>query len=256
MSKQGYTITFGNSHIDSNLQKGYKYEEIKEISESLKNKGFCCEFVDLNQRPTDVGCCFLIWHNFLTEVFSKEFEKKLLEEQNNIEYDKIVHSSGRVFLNNVRRYQMEFYEGKSVKGSIEQTSKKNWIESPLLKQTKDILPKYFGDLSKDLYGDSNFYFDLYGKSGMGFHQDTGRNLVFLLRLGDFSLGTMWSRIDKSIDEVRTFDLSSGTLLLMSENATGCGFDVKKEDCLLHCAGLKQSFKKYAKIRNNIIKKFK
>lgn len=131
----------------------------------------------------------------------------------------------------------------------------DWKQVPLLKKVYDDIALWSPKLL-NLRGDANLYPNLNGKlaSGVGLHRDEYRNVVVLLRLGNFKLAFQRFRTtitnDKKIvikEKATIFDLNSGSLTIMSDVATGCSKNSSENNVLKHMAGSLEFIKEKTKL---------
>ena len=161
---------------------------------------------------------------------------KMYFEQKSLPFDKKALMRGRV-VNKRARWNSCFAptsqepDIKNGKGTVI-----GFDRVPVLNKLRKSFKTYFGNKTKDLMGEMNYYYDL-NECGIGFHGDAERRIVVCARLaGSMSMHFQWFYKFKPIGKRIKFTLNHGDIYAMSEKATG--FDWKKSSYLTlrHAAG--------------------
>jgi predicted NAD-dependent protein-ADP-ribosyltransferase YbiA (DUF1768 family) len=252
------TITFGEvaeNHAGmeqigkmKELGGGLNLKDFKKAKEKFENMGFECIIYDLIKEgnvsditPVPESAYVLLVKKgikaFLPENMSiTNINKEVLKR----EWDKKAFMKGRV-VNKIARHNLNYadyeqepdYENK--KGRVV-----NFKDAPILENIRNELPDFFGNKTKKLYAEGNFYYDL-DKCGIGFHGDGERRIVIAVRLGDKGIPFhyQWFQKSKPIGKRIIIDLEPGDLYAMSEIAVGTNWLKKNIPTLRHATGCKK-----------------
>lgn len=252
-----WTITFSESvenhagmqKIGKIAKEGYSLKEFKDFAIACEAKGFKTEEINLEKNlPDDLK-------NTQTEasVFIVRGGIKMLLENDPILYeaflkevkdtekmvDKKAWMKGKV-VNKKARYNL-CYGNESQKADYE--AKKGTVvafkDVPLLQKARQRLEDFFGNKSKDMLAELNYYYDV-NKCGIGFHGDGERRLVIGLRIGaTMNLHYQWFHQGSPVGKREILMLNEGDLYIMSEKAVGTDWKKKKVPTLRHAAGASQ-----------------
>lgn len=250
-TKGTITITFGEcveNHakmemIGTQIPKGLSVDEITFAKQIFEMNGHLCELIDLhdylpkNTNYADLNvedACILIIRG-ATYRFDCDPDE-LLEEHLNYQWDKQALMYGRVVNKHARwnvcisDYSQEpnYVSGK---GRVV-----NFNELYLTQKIRDQLPEYFGEKTKNLNAEGNYYYDS-KKCGIGFHGDSERKIVIALRLGEtMNLHYQWFLRNKPIGERCILELNHGDMYVMSNKAVGWDWKLSSKYTLRHAAG--------------------
>jgi hypothetical protein len=243
------TITFGDQGENHRgMQKigqaadcGYKFSEVADIATTLTGRGLDVELVDLTTRcppdtvPPPAPASVLIVRNGLHSGLGISPDA-LYSELTALQWDSKALMYGRV-VNKHARHNLCFFDTaqepdiEAGKGRIVA-----FDTVPLLKSVKERLPEMFGEKSRELVGEGNYYYDV-SKCGIGFHGDTERVKVIAVRLGaSMDLHYQWYLRGEPIGERFVTTLNHGDIYLMSEKAVGGDWKRKILPVLRHAAG--------------------
>lgn len=240
------TITFGDqaeNHVGMqvignrvNEGLGFQLPDIEEIVGRWEELGAVCELYDLGEKGNIDGeeAYVLVIRDALAIIGIDPSD--LFKEQMSLDYDKKAFMYGRVVQKKARwnlcfgdESQEPDYESK--KGRIV-----SWKQIPLLDGFKNRMTELFGEKARDLYGESNYYYDI-RKCGIGFHGDSERRKVIAIRLGAaMSIHYRWYCQNKPVGEPIEIELGDGDLYIMSEKAVGTDWKKRNGYTLRHAAG--------------------
>lgn len=256
--KTTITLTFGDvcenhkgmQKIGEEAKEGFKSRDLKKIKKRMeKIDKTCVELIRLHDDKyidssiiddEDIDKAYILIIRKGVDMILKDYNvDDLLKEQKKLDYDKKAYMYGRV-VNKNARYNLCFAK-KSQDPDYE--NKKGRViafkDVPILNQLRERLPKFFGDKSRKLMIESNYYYDI-NKTGIGFHGDTERKKVIGIRLGaELPLHFQWYQDNKPIGKRIKIKLNHGDIYIMSEKATGNNWKKKKIATLRHAAGCKK-----------------
>ena len=244
-----YAITFGevaiihtgSTELGTIRKNGFTVDELLEI----KNRFDTAEFIDLSQQLPDKvkeenKAAILIIRNGVNILLDrKKAAKKMLKEQQSLNYDKKYYESRfSKTLNKRARYNIVFGE-ENIEPSedFKIFSVKSFNDLKYLKKLRKRLKTYFGKKAKKLNAEGNYYF--HQKSGIGFHGDAERKIVICVSLGNSStLRYCWRKPGNSLLFGKPIDIqvNHGDIYIMSEKATGYDWKSRSKYRLVHAAG--------------------
>ena len=236
------TITFGDqaeNHVGMQklgklANEGFTVKELENISENIKDE-ICQEYIRLDDMSDNKEPAAILIIRDGVKLFGLD-KDELLEEQKNLEWDKKAYMYGRV-VNKKARYNI-CYDDKEQEADYGNKKGKivAWGDVPLLKKMKEGLLDIFGDKTKDLKAEGNYYYDV-KNCGIGFHGDSERKIVIGVRLGEtLPLHYQWYYKGEEVGNRLKFELNNGDIYLMSEKATGNNWKKKNIYTLRHAAG--------------------
>jgi hypothetical protein len=206
--------------ISKDSPPGLSRNECLQIYEKFKGI-FNTQFIDLSlpDKTETKEACIVLFTGDLTSLLGADLNK-LYEEHVVLDFDKKKKMYGRV-VNKITRYNL-CYGPESQEPNYEEGKPRvvSYDQVPILKNVLDVLPTTFGDKFKNLNSESILYFDT-EKCGLGFHGDSERKRVNVIRLGSpFTLHFQWYQSGKKIGEQISFILPGNCFYIMSEKATG------------------------------------
>src|SRR5438132_4058821 len=200
--KSTITLTFGDQaenhvgmkKIGTLAKEGFSVKELKKIKETLE-----CEIVDLNFEDLPEAA-ILILRNGVNKVLKDKSVDDLFSEQSVLEVDKKAFMYGRV-VNKQARHNLCFNETKQ---EPDYENKKGRIiafeDVPITNQLRLNLPEIFGEKTKNLIIEGNYYYDI-KTCGIGYHGDKERRIVVGVRLGaSLPLHYQWFKNSKPIGD--------------------------------------------------------
>lgn len=234
------TITFGDQaenhagmqKIGELKERGLSILELKETKAKFEKLGATCELVRMSCE--DEKAAVLIVRDGVSYLVGDADE--MYEEHKALKPDTKAKMYGRVVNKNARynlcfddeSQEPEYEEGK---GTIV-----SWDDVPLTAKMRRKLPKFFGDLARDLKAEGNYYYDI-KKCGIGYHGDAERRIVIAARLGkSIPLHYHWFYKSKPVGETIEIKLEHGDLYAMSSKAVGFDWKLKNTYTLRHAAG--------------------
>jgi hypothetical protein len=232
------TLTFGDcgenhtgmQQIGKMAEKGISFEEIKGISERLRDMGVESEIIDLSAFGEKA--CVLVVREGISKLCNFT-SSKIFDEQMTLNWDKKAFMKGRV-VNKHARYNLCFDE----KGQEPLYDKKKgriiaWNDVPFTRVLKEKLEELVGI---PLIGEGNMYYDK-RKCGIGYHGDTERRVVIGCRLGaSMNLRYHWFYKSKPVGDFTELIFHHGDFYIMSEKAVGFDWKRRNTHTLRHSAG--------------------
>ena len=162
---------------------------------------------------------------------------KLLQEQQNIEYDrKFWNARQRKTMNKRARYNTTFGE-QNVSPSADFQTPTTHAFPPIMSAFRNGLVHVLGERANDLSAEGNHYYEQ--KSGIGYHGDAERKIVICLCLGGSSvLKYNWRMPGSSEHTMKSIDVhvKHGDVYVMSEKATGFDWKSRSKIRVVHGAG--------------------
>lgn len=241
------TITFGDQaenhvrmqKIGIKQNKGYIYEELKEIKENFPK--YICSILKLHKLCNNEcpKAYLLIIKNGVNEFTNPD---KLFKEIKNLDFDKKAYMYGRV-VNKIARYNLCF-DDKSQEPDYENKKGRiiSFTETKYLNKIKKSLHKYFLNKSENLVADGNYYYDI-DKCGIGYHGDSERKIVIGIRLGaTLPLVYQWYYKNEIQSKKLKINLEHGDIYVMSDKAVGYEWKQKNKYTLRHAAGCNKFIK--------------
>ena len=244
---QTFTITFGDvaenhtkmQKIGTLADEGFKIKELKNTKLLFEKKGYECELINLKkilpkeQNENASNAAILVIRRGV-EVFVDS--KKLFKEHSVLDMDRKALMYGKV-VNKKARYNLCFAD--EAQESDYENGKGRIVafdSLPLTNKIRKDLPKYFGDASKRLMAEGNYYYDI-SKCGIGYHGDSERKKVIAIRLGaDLPLCYQWFLDSEPVGKRLKLNLKNGDMYIMNEKATGNDWKLRKILTLRHAAG--------------------
>jgi hypothetical protein len=252
------TLTFGDmaeNHIGMeqigklvNVGNGFNFADLSLFKQNMEKIGCICELtkLDLINTPVDDAFVLIIRNgvNKILEKCSMFNENNMFSEQIKLNMDKHAFMYGRV-VNKLARWNLCFdYESRppdyvNGKGTII-----GYNDVPITKTLYEQFPLYFGEKSRNLKGEGNYYYNV-DKCGIGFHGDSERRKVIAVRLGNNSkpLHYQWFKNDTHVGEQMVLNINAGDIYIMSEKAVGTDWKNRNIYTLRHATGCS----KYTKI---------
>lgn len=250
----GITLTFGDvseNHVGMEKygfeRDGFSYKETLKIYNNLKDNNYHVEFIKLHKLiNTEEPASLIIFRKALNTIFKDESDitEKFFQEHLNLDYDKHYFDIRRnKVLQKHARYNLTY---NNFNREPDYTNRKGRIisfeELPYLNSLREKLPQYFSTKAKDLFVESNKYYDL-KKTYIGLHGDAERNITIGLRLGNnFDLAFQWYHKNLKIGDPIILKLNSGDMYLMSKKTTGNDWKKSSVPTLRHCAGTTEKIK--------------
>jgi hypothetical protein len=257
--KSVITLTFGDQaenhagmeQIGKMVKKGegFNYSDLIEIQEKFKTLGAQTFLHNLKNDKSNLDAYVLIIRDGVNLIYKdlgldlKIYNKdKLFDEQSKLDVDKKAFMKGRV-VNKKARWNLCFDEKDS---SPDYDNKKGRVISYRDVILTNILfesfPNYFGNKSKDLKGEGNYYYDI-TKCGIGYHGDSERRKVLAIRLGaSMPLYYQWYYKSQRVEDRIKLDLNGGDIYLMDEKAVGTDWKLRNTYTLRHAAGCNKYIK--------------
>lgn len=227
----------GMQQIGTLSDVGFNFDELYIISQ----KHEFIEFHDLSELLSSElqvdKACVIVIRSGTTNLFNINADD-LLDNQLKLTPDKQYYDSKKnKVLDKKARHNLcfgsntqkcDFDKGKGTIVSFE--------EVPLLNQIRTNLDIHFGEKSKDLFVEGNYYYDL-ENCGIGEHGDGERRKVIGIRLGhSFPLCYQWYHKNRRIGKRFKVILNHGDMYVMSEKAVGTDWKKSSIYTLRHCAG--------------------
>jgi hypothetical protein len=243
-----YAITFGevailhvgSTQLGKKRKNGYYIDELINIQQNISNS----EIIYLHhklpeQYRDDNQAAVLVIRDAANLFLGTNGADKLLQEQNNINYDKKYFDYRRKkTLNKRARYNIVFGKQEVLHSDDYKTfSIKSFQNVPYLNLIKTKLHTFFGNKAKNLNAEGNYYFEK--KSGIGFHGDAERKIVICMSLGNTStLRYAWRLPSSSEHYGESIDIqvNHGDMYIMSEKATGFDWKSRSKVRVVHAAG--------------------
>jgi hypothetical protein len=244
------TITFSESvenhvgmqKIGEKLESGISVDTLEIAKKKFEKMGYECELIDLIQESgiielsSRVGPAkVLIIRNGVQALGGNEDNmfKELVEQ----DWDKKALMRGKV-VNKIARWNIciskesqepNYEEGK---GRIVP-----FKELPETQNIKNNLHQFFGDKTKKLNAEGNYYYNT-NNCYIGFHGDAERVIVIAVRLGvSIPLYYQWFLDSESKGKRITIpELNHGDVYVMSHKATGNDWKKRKIYTVRHAAG--------------------
>lgn len=234
------TITFGDQaenhagmqKIGELKERGLSIAELKEAKAKFEERGAKCELVRMSCE--DEKAAVLIVRDGVSYLVGDADD--MYKEHKELKPDTKAKMYGRV-VNKNARYNLCF-DDKSQEPDYEEGKGTivSWDDVPLTAKMRRKLPKFFGDLAKDLKAEGNYYYDI-KKCGIGYHGDAERRIVIAARLGkSIPLHYHWFYKSKPVGETIEINLEHGDLYAMSSKAVGFDWKLKNTYTLRHAAG--------------------
>lgn len=243
-----YAITFGDvailhvgsTELGKRRSNGYSIDDLITIHQNISNSEIYYLHDKLpDEYKNDNQAAVLIIRNAAELFLGINGADKLLQEQDNINYDKKYFDYRRKkTLNKRARYNIVFGKQEVLHSDDYKTfSIKAFQNLPFLNQIRLRLHTFFGNKANNLNAEGNYYFEK--KSGIGFHGDAERKIVICLSLGDTSTLRYAWRLPGSSDHYGdTIDIqvTNGDMYIMSEKATGFDWKSRSKVRVVHAAG--------------------
>lgn len=244
------TITFGEvaqnhsgmQRIGNTFDKGLTFEDLTEAKRKFENNNRECELIHLHKLlpnhvvvKHDVEAYVLVIRNGV-KSFVQPWQ--LFKEQKKLEFDKMVFMRGRV-MNKRARWNLCFSDLSQEPDYANRKGRVVCFEDvPHLALVREMLPNYFGEKTRMLLAESNYYYNTL-KCGVAYHGDSERKVIVAVRLGaPFPLRFKWFQNNDVLGEDATLYLNNGDMYAMSEWATGFNWKKRQDVTVRHAAGLK------------------
>lgn len=248
---QMITITMGDvaeNHVGMeqighmvNESEGFSLNDLKTIKNNLKSIGVSSKIITLKSPDIDKqnNAYVLVAKDAVNKILNKEgnFTKEdMFKEQLKIEFDKKALMRGKI-VNKHARWNV-CYADKASKPDYENGKGKiiSYKTVPITKQLISKLPTYFGEKSKNLKGEGNYYYDT-NTCGIGYHGDSERRKVIGIRLGaSLPLYFQWYHKFNRVNDRIEIKLNDGDIYVMSELAVGTNWKKSSLYTLRHAVG--------------------
>ena len=219
---------------------GFSCNDLEVMRDKFENLGGECEMYNINDLIGGDGedaKLLVIRKGVNVMMGDEEYDKKMFEEYLGLEWDKKCLMRGRV-VNKLARWNLCFsdYEQngdyENGKGRVYDVNKLKYGNFREGGKFYDM----FGDKSKNLEMEGNYYFDK-DKCGIGWHGDGERRKVIGLRLGgSLDLRFKWFKNSESVGELFEVVLNSGDIYIMSEKCVGNDWKKRSILTLRHSVG--------------------
>jgi len=243
-----YAITFGDvaivhvgsTELGKRRSNGYSIDDLIKIHQNISNSEIYYLHDKLPEKyKNENQAAVLVIRNAAELFLGINGADKLLQEQNNINYDKKYFDYRRnKTLNKRARYNIVFGKNEVLHSNDYKTfSVKAFQNLPFLNQIKTRMHNFLGDKANNLNAEGNYYYEQ--KSGIGFHGDAERKIVICLSLGDKStLRYAWRLPGTSEHYGNPIDINveHGDMYIMSEKATGYDWRLRSKARVVHAAG--------------------
>lgn len=239
------TITFGDcaenhvgmEKIGSMHDKGFSYDQLIKIRNTLNDSKYECELIDLNIPETkEQSAVILVIRKGINYFLGEKTYQEMFQEQKDLDWDSKAKMYGRV-VNKHARHNL-CYSDQARDPDYEKGMGRiiGWDQVPITKCLKDRLEEI---LESKLVGEGNRYYDS-SKCGIGFHGDSERRKVIGCRLGG-SMNLCYNWFYKGLPVGKKFELvlNGGDMYIMGEKAVGCDWKKKNIYTLRHAAGCKK-----------------
>lgn len=253
------TITFGErveNHagmqmIGNLAEDGFTCDDLRVIHDHCASLGITTELMMISPPdvPKDLEACIFIMRGGVNTFLGMENgADMLLAEHNGLDsiLDRKAKMKGRV-VNKIARYNLcfsDFDQAPDYEKGMGTVV--NFNRLPYTNALRDRLPMLFGEKSKNMQGEGNYYYDI-KKTYIKYHGDTERRRVIGVRLGStFPLFFQWFHRFKAIGSRMDFILNHGDIYIMSEKAVGVDWKSSSIYTLRHAAGLEEVLDKVSK----------
>lgn len=250
LSYTRYALTLGEQseiHVGCPIygnglaEEGFTLEELDDVNSQLPDSEVTRfhHILPSSVQQNNRACLLLIRNGINTIMNDQYYADDMLDEQNNISYDrKYFDSRKKKMLNKVARYNTVFGD-EHVDHSEDyyQSTITSYDEVPLFRDFRKKLPDIFGQKAINLNAEGNHYYQK--TSGIGFHGDVERKIVICVSLGESTtLRFYWRPPGSSECYGQSFDfrVKHGDIYVMSEKATGHDWKKRSGYRLVHGAG--------------------
>lgn len=258
--KCGITFTFGNQgenhpgmqKIGKEIKEGLNLDDLMHIQEVLNKDGLECILYDLkdliitedndeqlNKELKDKldDAYVLVIKNLCNEFYANA----LLEENLKYEWDSKYYCSRRKKVLNKHARHNVCFEDEGSEADYENC--KGTIISydvvPNLRELKDKIKELLREKGENLICEGNLYYNL-DKTGIGWHGDTERKIVFGCRIGEtHPICFKWWYRNKSFGNLLNIELNNGDAYVMSEKTVGSDWKKSSIPTIRHSAGCKK-----------------
>lgn len=241
-----YSLTFGEGAVNSNGMEQigtvaeHGFQDFNELKKLLPGN---VEVTELGPYlPVDIGkenASVVIIRNGVDLFLGQGAADAMLVEQRSLPFDKKTLMRGRVVNKRARWNSCYDDEGSppdiaSGKGTIIA-----FRDAPILNKFREIIPRYFGEMARNLKAEMNYYYDV-DKCGVGYHGDSERKIVICVRLGaSIPICYQWYYQGKRVGPRIRLELNHGDVYAMSEKAVGTDWRRRIVPTLRHAAGCKK-----------------
>jgi hypothetical protein len=246
-----HTITFcecaenhaGMEMIGTKASTGFSTEEIKLMHSNITKAGIVCTLLDLG-GPLDNLASLLIVRNGVDVLLGQGASTAIFEEHLKLKpiWDTkalMGRGANRKVKNKNARHNLVFADFSQQpdyevgKGTVVNFNDQSIRLTSVLRER---LPILFGEKSKSLFAESNYYYDP-NKTYIGFHGDTERYRVIGARFGSpMPLFFVWYHNSKTLGPIVKVNLNPGDIYIMSSKATGNDWLKRSIPTLRHGAG--------------------
>mgnify|MGYP001212800231 CR=1 FL=1 len=272
-----YTLTFGDGAehhrgmkrmLGDSIKNGFNMEELEDLKNKFIKLGADCELYNLfkeagiqdilekehpefrdNYDFSDLSAGILVIKkgvNFLLENTGKNIDD-VLEEQKQIKYDSKYWDDRREMICNKRARNNICFGKESITAdfNVGQGTVVAYDSIPILKHIVNQFERFFGEKTRNLVGEGNYYFDT-GRCGIGYHGDKERKIVIAMRFGgEMYLKYQWYYKNNFLGKNMAFNFQHGDIYIMSEKAVGSDWLKSNIPTLRHAAGAE----KYTSLKN-------
>lgn len=176
--------------IGKSLDKGFTYDDLKQIIKTCDTKGIVTELYNLNigikdlpEYKTATDAQILILRNGVSKILGNSNKEDLYNEHIKLNWDSKAFMYGGV-VNKKARHNL-CYDNVSQEPDYEAGKGRiiAFDDIPLTKQIKGKLTEYFGEKAKDLVAEGNLYYNI-NYNDIVYHGDSERKIVIAIRLGN------------------------------------------------------------------------
>lgn len=248
-----FSLTFGDraennqgmQMIGNMTEQGLSSRDFEKVIKEFPEYVTIIDLVDFapkihREECKDMDAKVIVIAGGIDLMMGKSFADKMFMEQNSLvtdgKYDKKALMNGRVVNKRARHNscfsdfsQSPDYENG--KGTVI-----DFKDTKYLKLFRQMLPKYFGEKTKGLQAEMNYYYDV-SRCGIGWHGDSERRIVVCARLGcDMNMCFQWYHQSKPVSRKIKFTLQHGDMYAMTEKAVGTDWKKRKIPTIRHSAG--------------------
>ena len=267
--KSVITLTFGDMAENHkgmeqigkmvDVGEGFKLSDFIKIKEKMEKldriEGVeiydLCKLGEIDEKMRDStmsdGAYIMVIRNGVNAILGDLGEggdkDEFFDEQASLNVDKKAFMYGRVVNKNARWNLCFDDKGKDPDYENGKGRVIAFSDVPITKRIVDSMEYYFGEKTRDLKGEGNYYYDI-SKCGIGFHGDGERRKVLAIRLGgSLDIHYQWHKDGEEVGKRIVVPLNGGDIYLMNEKAVGTDWKKKKIYTLRHAAGCDKFTKK-------------
>ena len=243
MKKTGNMAESGLSIDELNeAERRFSANGGKVISYDLKRLLIDCEIDEIRSLlEFTEDAKFLVIENGVDVMLKDKggSHKDMYDEQNTLEHDRKYWDTRRKkVLNKNARGNLCFDEVGSP-ADLEDKHVGTVIafkDVPWTNEVKESLPKFFGDKTKDMKAEGNYYYNK-DKCGIGYHGDTERKITIGVRVGAaMPMCYQWFYKGKAVGKNLKIMIPGGGLYAMSQKSVGSDWRKSSLLTLRHSAG--------------------